>query len=47
MLKAGKSGELGLALPADEDKLEAVAQLIIGAAAIYDGSDTSISGSQV
>ncbi len=36
-----------LALPADEDKLQAAAQLIVGAHAIYDGSVTAISGSQV
>lgn len=47
MLKGGKAGQASLALSGDEDKLQAAAQLIIGAAAIYDGSVTSISGSQV
>ena len=47
MLGAEKGGEEVLALTADDDRLEAAAQLIMGAAAIYDGSDTSISGSQV
>ena len=47
MLGAEKGGEAVHALAADEDRLEAAAQLVLGAAAIYDGSDTSISGSQV
>ncbi len=47
VLKGGKAGQATLALPADEDKLQAAAQLIIGAHAIYDGSVTAISGSQV
>ena len=47
VLKGGKAGQATLALPADEDKLQAAAQLIIGAHAIYDGSVIAISGSQV
>lgn len=47
ILKGGKAGQATLALPADEDKLQAAAQLVIGAHAIYDGSVTAISGSQV
>ena len=47
VLKEKKGGEAVLALSGDEDKLQAASQLIIGAAAIYDGSATSISASQV
>lgn len=47
VLKVTKGGEAMLALSGDEDKLQAASQLIIGAAAIYDGSATSISASQV
>lgn len=47
VLKVNKAGEAVLALSGDEDKLQAASQLIIGAAAIYDGSATSISASQV
>lgn len=47
MLKVNKAGEAMLALSGDEDKLQAASQLIIGAAAIYDGSATSITASQV
>ena len=47
VLKGGKAGQAVLSLSADEDKLQAAAQLVIGAAAIYDGSDTTILGSQV
>ena len=34
-------------MPGDEDKLKAAAQLVIGAAAIYDESVNSVTGSQV
>ena len=47
VLKAGKGGSPVLALSGDEDKLQAAAQLVIGAAAIYDGSATAITASQV
>lgn len=47
VLKVNKAGEAVLALSGDEDKLQAASQLIIGAAAIYDGSATSITASQV
>ena len=47
VLKVNKAGEAVLALTGDEDKLQAASQLIIGAAAIYDGSATSITASQV
>lgn len=47
MVKVNKAGEAVLALSGDPDKLQAAAQLVIGAAAIYDGSATSITASQV
>ena len=47
VLKVNKAGEAVLALNGDEDKLQAASQLIIGAAAVYDGSATSITASQV
>lgn len=47
VLKVSKGGGAVLALSGDEDKVQAAAQLVIGAAAIYDGSVTSITASQV
>ena len=47
VLQGGKAGQATLFLPPDEDKLEAAAQLVIGAAAIYDESFASITGAQV
>ena len=47
VLPAGKGGQAALSLTGDEDKLQAAAQLVIGAAAIYDGSVTSLTASQV
>ena len=47
VLKAGKGGAAVLALSGDEDKVQAAAQLVIGAAAIHDGSAVSITASQV
>lgn len=47
VLQGGKGQQAILALPADEDKLKAAAQLVIGAAAIYDESVSSVTGSQV
>ena len=47
MLQGGKSGQATLFLPGDDDQLEAAAQLVIGAAAIYDESFASITGAQV
>lgn len=47
VLKAGKGGQAALSLSGDEEKLQAAAQLVIGAAAIYDGSVTSLTASQV
>lgn len=47
VLKVNKGGEAVLALSGDADKLQAASQLIIGAAAIYDGSATAITASQV
>lgn len=47
VLKVSKGGEALLALSGDEDKVHAAAQLVIGAAAIYDGSAITITASQV
>lgn len=47
VLKGGKMGQALLALPGDEDKVQAASQLVIGAAAIYDGSVPSVSASQL
>ncbi|KAL3162543.1 proteasome regulatory particle base subunit [Trebouxia sp. C0010 RCD-2024] len=47
VLKVSKGGEALLALSGDEDKVHAAAQLVIGAAAIYDGSAITITASQL
>lgn len=47
MLQGGKAGQATLFLPGDDDQLEAAAQLVIGAAAVYDESFASITGAQV
>lgn len=47
VLQGGKAGQATLFLPGEEDRLEAAAQLVIGAAAIFDESFSSVTAAQV